>query len=58
MKASLLHLCFLTIHDAGIAPPFVFLNNTCHFLLNNFLYNCTLLNLDLIPRKVGYVALT
>jgi len=46
------------IHDAGITPPFVLLNNTSLFLLNNFLYNCTLLNLDLTPGKVGYVALS
>jgi len=32
------------------------LNNTRLFLLNNFLYKCTLLNLDLTPGKVGYVA--
>jgi len=41
------------ILDAGIAPSFVLLNNTSLFLLNKFLYNCTLLNLDLTPGKVG-----
>ena len=46
------------IHDAGIAPQCVLLNNTSHSLLNNFLYNCTLLNLDLTPGKVDYVALS
>jgi len=46
------------INDASIAPPFVLLNNTGFFLLNNFLYNCTLLNLDLTPGKVGCVALS
>ena len=33
-------------------------NNRSLFLLNNFLYNCTLLKLDLTPGKVGYVALS
>jgi len=46
------------IRDAGIAPPFVLLKNTSLLLLNNFLYNCTLLNIDLTPGKVGYVALS
>jgi len=46
------------IHDAGIAPPFVLLKNTSHSLLNNFLYNGTLLTLDLTPGKVDYVALS
>jgi len=44
MQAALLHLCFL--------------NNICLFLLNNFRYNCTLLNLDLTCEKVGYVAVS
>ena len=44
------------IHDASIAP-FVLLNNTSLFLLNNIIYKCTVLNLDLTPGKVGYVAL-
>ena len=35
------------IHNADVAPPFVIFNNTSLFFLNNFLYNCTLLNLDL-----------
>jgi len=52
--STFLLLCEKSIHDAGIAP-FV-LNNTSLFLLNNFLYNCALLNLDLTPGKVGYVA--
>jgi len=46
------------IQDASIAPPFVLLTNTSLFLLNNFLYNCTLLKLDLTPGKVGYFALS
>jgi len=46
------------MHDVGIAPPFVLLNNTSLFLLNNFLCNCTLLNLDHTPGKVSYVALS
>jgi len=58
-KMQIQHFFFCAtkpIHDAGIAPPFVLLNNTSLFFLNNFFYNCTLLNLDLSPRKVSYVA--
>jgi len=35
----------------------LFLYNVSFFPLNNFLYNYTLLTLDVTPGKVGYVAL-
>jgi len=38
--------------DVGIVS-FMLLHNAIIFLLNNFLYNYTLLTLDVAPEKVG-----
>jgi len=36
----------------------LFLYNASFFLLNNFLYNYTLVTLDVTPGKLDYVALS
>jgi len=41
------------IRDVGFV-----LYNASFFLLNNFLYNYTLVTLDVTPGNVGYVALS